>query len=89
MFQFKKKELCKITRNSQNLISILFNLVHIFDITGDAYRLNSLILGISTENVLEVGLTGLNTRVGDLRTAIFKNDKEEITDKRSKQYLIY
>ena len=43
---------------------------------GEEYRRDELILGIDTDTVLEVGISGLNYRVGELVAVLFKCNSE-------------
>ena len=43
-----------------------------FTIKGNEYILNKFVIAIDTEKVIEAGLSGLNTRAGDLLTVKFK-----------------
>ena len=49
-----------------------------FDINGDEYRRDKLIIGIDTEKVLEAGFSGLSTRAGDLMTVLFKYNSDAV-----------
>ena len=49
--------------------------VHNFLIRTHAYKSTKFVIGIGTENILEGGFTGLNTRAGDLLTVKFRFPK--------------
>lgn len=62
--------------NLQKTLGIRSNSMHNFDISGDEYRRDKLILGIDTEKILEAGFSGLSTRSGDLMTVLFKYNSD-------------
>ena len=62
--------------NLQKTLGIRSNSMHNFNVSGDEYRRDKLILGIDTEKILEAGFSGLSTRSGDLMTVLFKYNSE-------------
>ena len=62
--------------NLQKTLGIRSNSMHNFNVSGDEYRRDKLILGIDTEKILEAGFSGLSTRSGDLMTVLFKYNSD-------------